>query len=414
MANAIFIDTSNLNTLFKVNGKFVIGVNYSQCPEKLAIDAQALGSSFDVYLSVWPRQRGEGKNIINEISVGGVPFVVNKREIEAILNLMEGVPGVGTVYICNALANFCIQARVSNFQSVIYYGNRIAFFTVKEKLLSDLKIFDSQDEFYDEMGEDFTCYGDLDLIDCDAIKARYDELSNFSKGIIVPLAHLITSYHSKYNVDAETVKKELRLGEYANLPKPAKSSKSSKKSKQPKQSKQTKTAPEQAPKKSAIRAEEEARARALRANSVKPRKDIVSIIASIAAVTAFAFAGVGYSFAKLDPQIVQIQSSLAPMQEETNKYNTLQGAYVHGVGLMGKVANLFEYAKSNSQGYSIAGVEVNDNTATLRFNGTAEDQKDNFVSYISQQYTVVGSNNLDVVNGAEGTTIYNFAVTVTL
>ena len=71
MPNAIFIDTSNLNTLYKVNSRFAMGVSYASCPEKLTIDAQALGTSFDVYLSVWPRQQGEGDDIINYYPGGG-------------------------------------------------------------------------------------------------------------------------------------------------------------------------------------------------------------------------------------------------------------------------------------------------------------------------------------------------------
>lgn len=181
MPNAIFIDTSNLNVLFKVGNRFSLGVNYASAPEKIAIDAQALGTAFDVYLSIWPRQRGECDDCVNALSVGGVPFIVIPEEVDAALKLVEKIPGVGTIYVCNALANFVKQARVANFQSVIPYGRRFALVTVKNSMLEDLRIYDTQDELYAEQGEGFTCYGDLDLIDIDGLKAQYDELTPFDK-----------------------------------------------------------------------------------------------------------------------------------------------------------------------------------------------------------------------------------------
>lgn len=401
MPNAIFIDTSNLNTLYKVNSRFAMGVSYASCPEKLTIDAQALGTSFDVYLSVWPRQQGEGDDIINALSIGGVPFIVLREEIERITSLMKDVPGVGNIYICNALANFVIQARVSNFKSVINYGNRIALVSVQNKMLEDLVIFDNAAELQQEMGEDFTCYGDLDLVDVDAIKAQYDELTGLSKSVVVPLSHLIMSYRSAFNTDLDTVMRELGFGEYAGelreeppAPPPP-----------PPQRKPKKIEP--LPE---LDEEEEAWERPHRK---KARLSFVNVLLCLVVLVGCAITGIGYSFSKQEAQISQLRSEITPYNTETARYSSLSDVYLSSGGMAGRVSELLVYVQTNPNTFTIAGLEIRSGSAVIRCNSTDSEAITGFESYLEQGgYTVADRNQLDNIVGADNATIYNYNVVV--
>lgn len=402
MSNAIFIDTSNLNTLFKVNGKFVLGVNYASCPEKIAVDVQALGTSFDVYLSVWPRQRGESEDFVNALSVGGVPFVVLRSEMEAVLKLVEKVPGIGTIYVCNALANFVIQSRVSNFQSVINYGIRIALVTVKNKMLEELRVYDSSEELYAEQGEKFSCYGDLDLIDVDAIKAQYEELTPFNRNIIVPLAHLITSYRSPYNVEVDVVKKELGLGEYESewsredegeeMPPPPKP----KKVQKPKEPIKPRYTDEDV-------------------NEVQYKKagiSLVNVLLILVILAGSALTGLGYSLQKVDAEISQLQASIQPFQIEAQRYSALSQVYTSSPNLAGFAADLLAFAQTNPNSFTVAGMEVGKDQVTLRCNTVVQDSVESFRAYLEQQYVVGEVNSLDVTVGVNNTSLYNYNIII--
>ena len=395
MPNAIFIDTSNLNTLFKVNDKFVLGVNYASCPEKIATDAQALGTSFDVYLSVWPRQRGESEDYVNALSVGGVPFVAIREEIEAVLKLVEKIPGTGNIYVCNALANFVIQSRVSNFQSVINYGNRVALVTVKNKMLEDLQVYETADDLYAEMGENFTCYGDMDLIDVDAIKAQYEELTQFNRNVIVPLAHLITSYRSPYNVEADIVKQEMYIGEYAGQ----------RREPEPEPEPEPKRRP--TPMKPRFQDEDE--------DEVvyqKPGISIINVLLILIILAGSAICGFGYTFNKAEPQISQMQQDVVPYQTETQQYNNRAQVYINTNNMASFAADLMDFAKANPAGFTISGMEISSGSVVVRCNTTQADGIETLKTYLGQQYVVGEVNTLDQTTGANGTVIYNYNIVV--
>lgn len=401
MPNAILIDTSNLNTLFKVNDRFAMGSNYSSSLERIVIDAQALGTSFDVYLSMWPRPQGEGDDIINALSIGGVPFVVLREEVEQVLNLMKDIPGVGTIYLCNALANFVSQARVSNFKSVINYGDRVALVSVSNKMLEDLTVFDNPTALAEEMGEDFTCYGDLDLIDVDAIKAQYSEFTNTPKTHLVPLSHLITSYRSAFNAEAEDVKKELGLGEYANqrreeppAPPPPK----------PKQ-------PRRAPPPPVEEYEEPVR----RAPRPRAKLSIINVLLTLVILVSSAVCGLGYAFDSKQAEISRLQAEAAPYRTETASYTSLAQIYQNSIGLAGSASDLMKYATVNTNGFNITGLEVSAGAVVVRCNSADQEAVNAFTAYLEAGGYVVGSvNSLDTTTGADATIIYNFNINVSL
>lgn len=399
MPNAIFIDTSNLNVLFKVNGKFALGVNYASSPDKLAIDAQALGTPFDVYLSMWPRQQGESEDYVNALSVGGVPFVVLREEVEAAFKLVEKIPGVGTVYLCNALANFVIQARVSNFQSVINYGSRVALVDVKNKLLESLSIYDSPEDLYAARGEGLSCYGDLDLIDVDAIKAQYEELTPFAKNIIVPLAHLVTSYRSPYNAEMDAVKQELGLGEYASSHKEPPPPPPVKEKPKPPRKEFVKTPVVEEDEKPPIKVK-------------GPGISILNALLVLVILAGCAITGLGYAFDKTSAQISQLQAEITPFTVEAQKYNETAKIYMSSGGIAGYASELLSYTQTNTDGFTISGLEVGLDSIVIRCNTSNADSIEPFRAYLEQSYVVGEVNNLDVTTGASGTAIYNYSITV--
>lgn len=401
MPNSLFIDTSNLNVLFKVNGKFVLGVNYASCPDKIAIDAQALGTPFDVYLSMWPRQAGESDDIVNALSVGGVPFVVLRDEVEAALHLVDKIPGVGDIFLCNALANFVIQARVSNFQSVINYGSRVALVDVKNKLLEGLTIYDNADALYEAHGDDLSCYGDLDLIDVDAIKAQYEELTSYAKNIIVPLAHLVTSYRSPYNAEMDVVKRELSLGEYASAPKPVEKPKA-KPAEPPKKVTPKPYVKDPSPKDNW---EDEV-------NYKKPGVSLVNVFLILVIFAGCAITGLGFAFRDVPAQISQLQAEVAPFNTEAQRYNEITKVYTSCNGVAEYASNLLSYAQANTAGFNIAGLEVGLDSIVIRCNSANPDAIGSFRDYLESQYIVGEVNNLDEIAGANNTVIYNYNVTV--
>lgn len=399
MPNAILIDTSNLNTLFKVNDRFAMGTNYSSSLERIVIDAQALGTSFDVYLSMWPRPQGEGDDIINALSIGGVPFVVLREEVEQVLNLMKDIPGVGTIYLCNALANFVSQSRVSNFKSVINYGDRIALISVANKMLEDLTVYDGPSALQEEMGEDFTCYGDLDLIDVDAIRAQYSEFTNTPKPLLVPLSHLITSYRSAFNVEAEVVKKELGLGEYADQ------------------------RPQEAPPPPKPKPVRKAPPKPIEEHNepvdYRPkRKARISIINALLVLMVFvgsAVCGLGFAFENKLPEISRLPSESDTLRAETAKYNQLSSIYQNSTGLAGKASDLLSYALVNTNSFTITGLELQANAVTIRCNTVDQTGMDGFKAYLEQGGYVVGDiNSLENTVGANNTVVYVYNVEVVL
>lgn len=402
MANAIFIDTSNLNALFKVNGRFAMGVSYASCPDKLAIDAQALGTAFDVYLSMWPRQQGEGDDIINALSIGGVPFVVLREEVEQVLALMKDVPGVGTIYLCNALANFMVQSRVSNFKSVINYGDRVALVSVQNKMLEGLTVYDTPADLQEDMGEKFTCYGDLDLIDVDAIKAQYEEFTGVSKNVLVPLTHLIMSYRSAYNAEMDDVMKELGLGEYAD------------------QRREPEAPPPRVEPKPVRRIEPEPEPEDdFEEDWAPPKKkarlSIVNVLLCLIILAGCAISGIGYSFSKQSAQISGLRNEITPYQTEASKYAQLANVYMTADGFAGKVSALMSYVQTNTSGFTIVGLDVSGSSAVIRCNTTDEAAMEGFRAYLEQGgYTVGEVNSLENTQGADNVIFYNYNVVVVM
>ena len=391
MNDALFIDVSNLNVLFKYNGKFVLGISYLGCPEKLAIDAQALGNAYDVYLSMWPRPEGEGDVTIPDLAPGRVPFVALRDELQAIVNYVSKFPGANNIYLCNALANFTIPSRVGNFQSVIPCGHRYAFFEVRDKILDNLFFFASQREFFETMGEDFTCYGDGDIVDVDSLRAQYPELAEYKKNIIVPLVPLIVAYRSNYKVSLDVVR-DILDGKIVEPPKPVKE--------EPK-----KEAPVPEP-------EEEAMPRPVKPSKQKMQLDLVSLGLGVVACIGMFIGGVGYSFRDIDATTTTQNLSTSVAQRTTEPLRMAQAIYDNGFNMASDAATLLSYAKSSDLGVSVTSLDAMADGIRLSFSCGSEEVKDSFISYLNANYTTETPHAGQPISNTDGTETLQYTVTV--
>lgn len=398
MSNALFIDAGNLNVLYKVDGRFSLGVSYMSCPEKLVTDVQALGSSYDVYVSLWPRIPSEADSIIQELSVGGVPFGVLGEEIKAVLNFVEKFPGVNNIYLCNALANFVIPARVSNFHAVLRYGSRFALVEVSDNLLSGLRVFDSQKDFYNKMGEDFSCYGDIDIVDVDTIRAQYPEFVEHKRNNIVPLVHLIVSYRSAYKVSADEVREQFFGAESTSNPtlieEPPKEREKKVTSFVGEKPAVSKAKTKQAPAKRGI--------------------DVVSLLLAGVFCVCMLLLGIGYSMRNVEQRAAFYSVQQQLYQSEVSKYSEPYMVYLRETDMAKQLSDLLSFVKSSGLDVNVLSAEGQSDQITVMFNCSDLMAKDHLVSMMETKYTVLDVTEFGTVPGEDGLFFTQYGITLLL
>ena len=401
MSDALFIDASNFNVLFKTNGKFVLGLEYSSCPEKLITDAQSLGSSYDIYVSLWPRPEGEGDLVIPGLSHGRVPFVVLKKELKKLLDYVSVFPGARNIFICNALANFIIPARVGNFQVVLPYGARYALVEVKGRILDSIRMFNNQREFYDVMGEEFTCYGDSDITDVDSIRAQYPELSEIKKNILVSLIPLIVSYRSVYFLEHSRCLEIIEASEKEDTPNAETFS-------------ETVEVEANSDKVNNAEVEES------KQKSYKPKQNSVSkgtfSIARIVPTAVFSLClftvGFGYSLKDVDSTVLMQNKGASDFNTASEIYQRLQPIYTNGVGFAGKASSVLEYVENNEIGIQLSRLEAGVEGIRLYFGCNGTEKKDEFIAYLEDKFVVSSVNSGDSITSAEGNVLQYYSVLV--
>lgn len=206
---AIFVDLDSLNVAFKLGPKFVAMMNYDQGIDRLGQLLPAFGAGFDIYLCLKPRGPGEGDYVIDALSIPGLPFTVDSEELYQVLKFFRGYNGCGSVYLCNWVSNYIAQARVATFKSVVYYAQRVALIEVRDRILTNFRLFDSQMDFVNQCGDDFDGYGDLGLIDVDGLKAQYPEIAGGTKAQLTALAPLAQCYHTPLKLETTEFFEEL-------------------------------------------------------------------------------------------------------------------------------------------------------------------------------------------------------------
>lgn len=394
MDGALFVDAGNLNVLFKVNGKFCLGANYQQCPLKLATDAQALGSGFDIYISLWPRQHGEGDAVIPSLSIGGVPFEVLKEEVDAIFALADSIPGAGSIYLCNAMANFAIPSRVGNYKAVVPYGTRYALITSESNMLAALDVFDSQLDFFAKMGDDYQCYGDLDIIDVDTIRAQYPELEEFKKNVLVPLVPLIVSYRSAYKVSKEDACAEMASGKLVREPTPPPPAEEKKEAPIPE--------PEEVPRPAPKRKQKEA----------KPPVDFVTLALGFVFCAAMLINGICFSMRNVTSHIDNYNSLASQAVSNKARYDNAIRVYGNQFSEAAFSAEVLEYAKSTELPITIASLNCDTDRIFMVCNCQDADEMQNFITYLQRRFVVEQPNEMDRIANSDGTITIQYGVTV--
>lgn len=191
-SNAAIIDLSNLNVLFRYDGRFTTALNYSGAVDRLGPVLAGLGPGYDVFLCLKPRATGEGDYTVQELSLSSVPFEVDAKELLTVLQYFRACHGVNEVYLCNWLNNYIEKTRTDTFESAFYYGDRVAKIVVEDKLVRSFELYDSVIAFTDAHNDAFDGYGDFGLIDVDGFRAQFPEFSRVTKVnamVLAPLAH---------------------------------------------------------------------------------------------------------------------------------------------------------------------------------------------------------------------------------
>lgn len=132
----------------------------------------------------------------------------------------------------------------------------------------------------------------------------------------------------------------------------------------------------------------------------KPSVSIFNVLLIFIILAGCAICGLGYSFDKASTEAAQISSALAPMQAQITHYGNLTPVYSSQNNVASFAANLLRYAKTNSSGFTVAGMEIGTSSITLQCNCMDADGITAFQQYLEQQYVVGEVNSLDTTQGA--------------
>lgn len=404
--NAVIVDLSNLNVLFKLGPTFVLTLNYSSGVDRLAEMLPLLGPGYDIYLCLKPRFEGEGDIVIDELSLAGLPCIVDSEELYEVLKFFRDSSGVSDVYLCNWVANYIAVARVATFTSVFYYGEQVAMLKVKDRLPESFSCFDSQLQFTETVGEDFDGYGDLGLLDIDGVKAQYPELSGGSKAQLTAIAPLVQCYRTPMKLNTEELYGRLevkRREKLDTLPVAPVKEEVAVAVEDPQLAVVSDKLPEH-PLTLTLEKDIKEPVQLYKA----PTPLLIKLLVGVSLVLAF---GVGACarivlgakpvtmheeyYAQADVRISGLQQ-LAVVY--SSAYDTLEGA-----------SSAFDYCQSADLGVSIVGFECTMDNTVVRCVCASEDISSAFINYIAEKYTVISTNDLGMTE-VDGQTAYQFSV----
>lgn len=397
--NALFLDLSNMNVMFKQEDRFVLGACYQKCPEQLLLDAQSLGSSYDIYVSLLPRIVGEGDIEIKGLSHGRVPFVALKSELKPVVDYLQKFHGASSIYFCNSFANFISRARVNTFQTVLPYGNRFAMLDVHDKIIDSIEVYESQYEFKEKMGESFTCYGDLDLIDVDGIKSQYPEFFDFNGNALLPVINMVCSYRSAYQVLMEDVVPLVQDAPVAVI-------------EEPEEEPAPKPPKKEVAKPKPVEKEEIELPKPKVKRKKKKKVDVVSIL-FLLIIAAGAFGvGFGYSVRGVSGSLMTFNSNVTQYKKQAEPYAAVERVYRDSYNMALATSTVISAAQTFEQPISIVGTEVSTENLMLTFTCNSVDTKDAFVTFMDSKFMVLAVNEGQPMNDAGGNTIFQFTLTI--
>lgn len=401
--SAVFVDLSSLNVVFKLNDKFMCALNYGSGLEHLASVMPALGTGYDIYLCLMPRSEGEGDMVVPELGLGGLPFTVNSEELYQVLKYFRESSGVGEVYLCNWLANYIACARVPSFESVFFYGDCVAYISVKSKMLETFKLYDNQLAFTDGFEGDYTGYGDVDLIDANGLSAQYPELHSVSKVQMTCLAPLIQSYRSPMRVATdelyEKLKAKYQRGEDVDfIPKPE-----VKPEPEPVEDVNIQPATEEIPEPPELPKER-------KRPSLKLGRTPLAAKALIGLSCVMAFTIGVFTNVVLNTDTNQVREQY--FIDADNRIAALQSMATVYTGAMDnsqKAVDMFAYVNNSGLAVTIVGFDFNVNGSEVRCACASQELATSYQEYIGESYTVISTNDLGQSQGADGT-VYQFSI----
>lgn len=401
--SAIFVDLSSLNVVFKLNDKFVCALNYGSGLEHLAEMMPSLGTGYDIYLCLMPRAEGEGDMVISELGLGGLPFTADSGELYRVLKYFRESNGVGEVYLCNWLANYIACARVPSFESVFFYGERVAHIRVKSKMLEDFKLYENQLAFVDGFGSDYTEYGDVDLVDSNSLIAQYPELHTVSKVQLMCLAPLVQCYKSPVKISTDELYEQLKAkylrGEEVNLT----SAPEVKEEPEPVEDKNIKPATEEIPEPPEL--PKEHKLPVVKFGRTPLAAKALIGVSCVLAFTIGVFTNVvlntnssqtmGQYFTEADTRIAALQS--------------MASVYTGALDNSQKAVDMFTYVNNSGLAVTITGFDFSVDGSEVRCACASQELATSYQEYIEESYTVVSTNDLGQSQGESGT-VYQFSI----
>lgn len=399
----IFVDVDSLNVLYKCGDKFVAALSYSTSLDRLGETLPALGAGFDIYLCMKPRAPGEGDLVIDELSITGLPFTVDSEELYHLLRYFRDYQSFGEVYLCNWVNNYIQSARVQTFKSVVYYGDRVALIGVKDSILEEFKLYSSQREFEETDGRSYTGYGDVGLIDIDGFKAQYPEFATGSKPQLAAVAPLVHSYRTSLRMETgdlfEKLKKSRVSGEKFSNTFVEREFKPVIKPDDPGI---TPTAPLPEP-------EPEPKLREPVTPMRKPVPVITKLLMATTCILAIAF-GVCAGIVVKDTGPVDNTSYFNQVQSRIVEIQEMASVYQQALTFTSGTSTALRYCQDSEVAITILGFEHFDDQYIVRYSCVSEDDCQQFVNYVSNNYLIVGYNSLGVAE-VEGQTVLQYTLT---
>ena len=390
--NAIFVDVENLNVIYKLRDRFVTALSYADNIERLSEMAATLGTGYDIYLCMKPLMPGEGDIVLDELSVVGMPFSAKKADLLKLLKFFRGFYGANTVYLCNWIHNYVSSARVSTFESVLYYGSGIVRVEARDGDIADVKFWKDQQEFSQSSDVDDDTYGDLGLLDVDGLRAQFPEVSDMTNAALTAITPLLRCYHTPVKLDTEALYEAL-AGDKPYGSSVVQNDEPLVVTDDPA------IAPSEEVNTPPVVIEDNDTRRAAPKTRIPTRASSSALTMLLVVVSCVACAVLGAMHMEVleGPETYGSPNFYSSVDERIADLNNLASIYREGATRATDLKNVYEFCVSTEAELTIVGFEFVNGDYTVRYNCVSNSESDAFADYLSTRYTVTSLNTLGVV-----------------
>ena len=384
--DSVFVDLDSLNVVIKTKGRITVALSFTDALDRLASILASLSVGYSVYLCLKPLAKGEGDRVIDELSLSGLPFTVNSKELVDVVRFFRNIHGAGDIYICNWIANYIAVARVNNFRSVVYYGSRVAELKVENKLIESFKIYNNQKEYFDNTLDENAAYGDVGLVDVNGLCAKYPELHDLSKATVTAIAPLIECYHTSFKVSFESLVAEEDSALSARNEDATADTAGVDPAVDEVKTQEEVEAPIQQTVEYEHREVEIPNALAVIPTKTKKRSTTLVRGLMVASFVSMFFIGASFGVVSKADLTDRPDSYYESVNNRINYMRDLVQVYTAGPDRGKQIANAVKYCKNSEFNISIVGFEFVDSDYIVRCACASEDVKDSFVEYINKEY----------------------------